>query len=142
MKKKNQWKKCFLLISGSEEDWYWSITAKINRNEEFENKGEIFVYSKEKHRCCVKEYYHNNIEKCRKRSREWAKNHPEKVLENVRKQIYRRKRKLGCHKISLPLNCEFDWHHVNENDVVAMSRWIHRAVSHEVNKNKLEGIVG
>lgn len=142
MKKKNQWKKCFLLISGSEEDLYWSISAKINRNEQFESKGEFSIQSKEKNRYRMKDCYHNHPDECRKRSREWAKAHPDKILEKARRQLYRRRRKLGFHKISLPLNCEFDWHHVNENDIVAMPRWIHRAISHKLKENELEGILG
>lgn len=142
MKKKEQWKRCFLLMSGSEDEWYWSISTKINRNEQFENKGEIFIYSKEKNRFRMNEYYYNNVNECRERSRNWAKTHPLKILEKARKQLFERGRKMGYHKISLPLNCAFDWHHVNKNDVVAMPRWIHRAISHEVNKNTLEGILG
>ena len=59
-----------------------------------------------------------------------------------RKELKYHRRDLGFHPISLALKVPFDWHHVNKNDVVAISRDIHRAISHICGDGKLEGVVG
>ena len=58
------------------------------------------------------------------------------------RKVEARRRDLGFHPISLPLDVPFDWHHVNKNDVVAIPREIHKAVFHICGDGKLEGIIG
>ncbi|MCK4260598.1 MAG: hypothetical protein KAX49_16595 [Halanaerobiales bacterium] len=63
--------------------------------------------------------------------------------DGFKRYFAKHRRNLGFHKISFPIEIEFDWHHVNKNDVVAMPRWIHRAIRHKVRiKNCIEGIIG
>ena len=61
--------------------------------------------------------------------------------KDTKKCNYKR-RNLGFHPISLPLNVPFDWHHVNKRDVVATPRHIHRVISHVCGDGKIEGVLG
>lgn len=68
-------------------------------------------------------------------------NQSEKGKINIKRQNAKRRNK-GFHCISFPLSVPFDWHHVNENDVVAIPRCIHKAIKHVCGDGKLEGILG
>lgn len=114
-------KKLFNVISGCEKGIYWEFSISVS------NKGAVyislfpFVANISKYQISKYQSYKDGQKRCRAK----------------------RSRKLGFHKISFPLDVEFDWHHVNTNDVVAMSRYIHRAIRHELKiKNCLEGVVG
>ena len=50
-----------------------------------------------------------------------------------------------CRKISYGLSVDFDWHHVNDTDMVAVPREIHRMYPHSAKKGNLmqmEGVLG
>ena len=66
----------------------------------------------------------------------------ESVLKVKRKGNAAR-RKLGYHEISFPLKVPFEWHHVNEKDVVAVPYKIHNNFKHKLGDgNRLEGVIG
>lgn len=68
-------------------------------------------------------------------------NKSEKGKITIKKQNSRRRNK-GFNCISFPLSIPYDWHHVNENDVVAIPRNIHKAIPHKCGDGKLEGVLG
>ena len=85
----------------------------------------------------------------RKYSEEWHKGNREdiaKYLEEHREEIAERKAGniwvISSHRISLPLNVPFVWHHVNKRDVVAIQKEIHKTITHKCGDGKLEGVVG
>ena len=54
-------------------------------------------------------------------------------------------RKNSCNFISFGLKVPFDWHHINETDVVAVPRYIHSSCPHSLKagtQTKIEGILG
>lgn len=132
--------KSFVLYSPERiEGWASEILLRVTEKGTFHNKGVIVYHSPEtikKARRKNRVIHRQQINKTRKI---WRK------TKNGRKQQARTnyaRRKLGFHPISLPLSIPFDWHHVNKNDVVAIQRDIHRAVSHICGDGKLEGVVG
>lgn len=105
----------------------------------------FFVLStKEERNKYKRRYYKTHKIEYRKLLEKYQKTEKgKKVRSRSVKKANAKHRKLGFHQISLSLSCEFDWHHVNENDVVAMPRWIHEIISHKVGDgNKLEGVLG
>ena len=104
-----------------------------------------FVLStKEQRNKSKRRYYKNHKVEFRKSLEKYHKTEKgKKVRSETVKKANAKHRELGFHQISLLLNCEFDWHHVNENDVVAIPRWIHEKNPHKLGDgNKLEGILG
>ena len=92
----------------------------------------------EKHKSCVQKY--RKTERSKASIQNYRKS--EKAKVSINRYLTKRRRDLGFHPLSLPLSVPFDWHHVNKNDVVAIQRYIHRAVSHICGDGKLEGVVG
>ena len=116
---------------------------------------ESFEKRMEEHRKHGKKHREKHKDKIRKRSAIYNESHKEHIAEWMKKYqktekgrlVYakasrRRKSQLGFHPISFPLNVTFDWHHVNSNDVVAIQRYIHRAICHKCGDRKLEGVSG
>ncbi|MCK4260600.1 MAG: hypothetical protein KAX49_16605 [Halanaerobiales bacterium] len=160
--------KSFLLDSGSILGWTWGIRLRIYPDGTFYSQGWIDICNhkkiQEKYRSSHREedrertreyyknntearmkksrdYYANNKEECLKRIEKWKEDNPENWREICQKSNSKR-RELGHHKISFPLEVEFDWHHVNKNDIVAFPRDIHQNISHKLGENDLEGVLG
>lgn len=116
-------KKLFNVISGCEKGHYWQFTISIS------DKGIVYI--------SLFPFAGINIYKEYQVLKEYQS------YKDAQERSRAKRRQLGFHKISFPLDIEFDWHHVNKNDVVAMSRRIHRAIRHELKtKNHLEGVIG
>ena len=162
--------KSFILISGVENRIHWEVRTIIFNGGRFSTVGHIIVmnsaeenrefylvhqerikergkkWREENHEKCLEsqqKYRKNHKDKYQEDINRWRENNPEKYLEIRKRAFTRRQRNLGFHKISFSLEAEFDWHHVNKNDVVAIPRWIHREIRHKLSeKNNLEGIIG
>lgn len=116
LKNKKYPKKLFNVPSGYEKGLYWEFSVSIS------DKGIVYIsLSPFMTNMYTYQSYKDGQKRCHAR----------------------RNRKLGFHKISFPLDVEYNWHHVNTNDVVAISRYIHRAIRHDLKiKNCLEGVIG
>ena len=137
-------RKTFVLMQGHEKGYgSWVIQTVIYRNGAFNSKGAIRQVTNKDSNKYVKVWIERNKEKHKKYQRMVWKKHYVKNKDNYTKQRLKREGKgFGFHKISLPLAIPFDWHHVNKNDVVAISRDIHNAVYHKCKDGRLEGVVG
>ena len=130
------------LILKTEEERAKYLNESYKKNSEMMRKSNKKQYKKRRKENLKrnKKYYANNTEKMKEMMRKYQKT--EKGRLAFAKANRKRKSQLGFHPISFPLNVSFDWHHVNRNDVVAISRYIHRAIYHICGDDKLEGVLG
>ena len=142
-------------ILNEERDRIQKIYRESDRGKKTRKRYRESEIGKQKHR----EEAGKNYKKRKKYIIEWHKTHYERIRQILKKyeksdkgkkvrsktnrKAKAKRRELGFRPISFPLECEFDWHHVNEIDVVAMPRWIHSKIYHKLGDgNKLEGIIG
>jgi len=87
--------------------------------------------NKEKIREIKRKYLQNNKDKVKA----YLKKNRDKYLEHRKRNNNKRRRKLGF----VPLNKPFEnaeAHHINEEDVIYISKDIHRSVSHNLHTGK------
>ena len=105
-------KKFFSLDSGNEHGWGWYVQLIASSDE--------------------------NIMPSDIKTNQITGNH--KIIERARRQVFKRKG-LGYIKLTPPLNIPFDWHHIDENHVVATPRKLHKEIRHSLkNKNSMQRI--
>ena len=115
-------------------DYYYE-----HREEALKQIHKYYLEHQEEKKAKRRKYGKTHREEEREYHKQWKENNPEKWNVIMKRGVAKRKRELGFHPISLPLDVPFDY--VNKNDVVAMPRWIHKKNKNTL-PNNLEGIVG
>lgn len=136
--------KSFVLISGKEKNWGWSIEIKVMSNGSFINKGNIrwenyiTSYKKQrewriKNRKSSNEYHQRwrkNNQHYMDYTKEWRKKHP-KASKRISKKHSAKRRQLGFNELNTHFN-DSESHHIDKENIVYIPTGIHRKIKHNI----------
>ena len=120
----------------------WKNQYNNNKEKRKEIKKIEYLKHRDKYLNYHRNYYLVNKEKWIEYTERWKKENPEAYINNLYKQKSKRQRNLGFNKLhENPFEEPTDWHHVDDFNVVALPRDLHRLHLGKYHREKLVPIV-